>query len=456
LIEQVGEAGREVFMPDLQKVRAAGQQLLSFIDDRFCPIGTSEPVAWKSPTDGRAEVAAEFQVAPGVTPGSLLVVDDNEGNRDVLLRRLESQGYAVSTAENGRQALAMLGPGAFDLVLLDIMMPEMDGYEVLQTLKADEKLKHIPVIMISALSEMESVARCIEMGAEDYLPKPFNATLLKARISASLERKRGHDRETQMFAQLTQNFARLKELETLRDDLTHMIIHDLRTPLTSVISGMQTLELIGELNSGQQQVKNIAVGGGETLLALINDLLDVEKLDSGTMRLDIVLLSIGELIASACRQIASLAESKQLTFVVEIPDDLPAVEGDEIILGRILVNLLGNAIKFSPPGGPVTIEAHCGKGDNFVEIAIHDSGEGIPPEAFERIFEKFGQVESGDGASKAGTGLGLTFCRLAVESHGGQIWVEAVPSQGTTFRFTLPLRTQSGLPVEQQDAVLLI
>ena len=134
--------------------------------------------------------------------GFVLVVDDIEENRDVLSRRLKRQGYAVATTENGREALEKLRSGTFDLVLLDIMMPEMDGYEVLQRLKADEALRHIPVIMISALSELDSVVRCIGMGAEDYLPKPFNPTLLKARIGACLEKKRARDREQELSAAL--------------------------------------------------------------------------------------------------------------------------------------------------------------------------------------------------------------------------------------------------------------
>ena len=131
----------------------------------------------------------------GEAPFRLLVVDDNEMNRDVLTRRLQKQGHEVATAENGRAALEMLGSGAFDLVLLDVMMPELDGREALARMKADESLRHIPVIMISASEEIETVVRCIELGAEDYLPKPFNPTLLKARVDASLEKKRLRDRE---------------------------------------------------------------------------------------------------------------------------------------------------------------------------------------------------------------------------------------------------------------------
>jgi DNA-binding response OmpR family regulator len=155
--------------------------------------------------------------------GRLLVVDDIELNRDVLSRRLKRQGYAVATAENGREAMERLRAETFDLVLLDIMMPEMDGYEVLQRLKTDDVTRSIPVIMISALGEIDSVVRCIEMGADDYLPKPFNPTLLKARIGACLEKKRAHDHAAFLFAQLEENHRRMEELaSTLQTQNTAM------------------------------------------------------------------------------------------------------------------------------------------------------------------------------------------------------------------------------------------
>jgi CheY-like chemotaxis protein len=132
----------------------------------------------------------------------LLVVDDVEANRDILARRLSREGYGVATAVNGREAVDMLQAGSYDLVLCDIMMPEMDGYEVLERMKADDRLRHVPIIMISALTEVDSAARCIELGAEDYLPKPFNPTLLKARITACLERRRAHQREALLVEKL--------------------------------------------------------------------------------------------------------------------------------------------------------------------------------------------------------------------------------------------------------------
>jgi sigma-B regulation protein RsbU (phosphoserine phosphatase) len=214
LIEQAQEQGRDDFVSDLQNTHAAGKRLLSLINDNFHPIGlTNSPAEiaipheeQSTPKEPIAEASsadpATGELASGAEHGFVLIVDDVEANRDVLSGRLKRQGYVVATAENGQQALEKLRADTFDLVLLDIMMPEMDGYEVLQRLKADEALRPIPVIMISALSELDSVVRCIAMGAEDYLPKPFEPTLLKARIGACLERKRARDREQELVAVL--------------------------------------------------------------------------------------------------------------------------------------------------------------------------------------------------------------------------------------------------------------
>lgn len=230
LIEQRREQGPADCTTDLQKICGAGRQLLALINDNFHPTSTTEPDAIvgslakhpaRSATEPGAvaflENAAPGQATISAGQGVVLVVDDIEANRDVLTRRLERQGYQVAIAENGRQALERLRAATFDLVLLDIMMPEMDGYEVLQHLKADEVLRHIPVIMISALSELDSVVRCIEMGAEDYLPKPFNPILLKARIGACLEKKRLRDREIQLFAQLEIHNAEMARWRKMQD-----------------------------------------------------------------------------------------------------------------------------------------------------------------------------------------------------------------------------------------------
>jgi signal transduction histidine kinase len=292
--------------------------------------------------------------------------------------------------------------------------------------------------MISALDDMGSIVRCIEMGAEDYLAKPFDATLLRARIGASLEKKRLRDRERALFQQVQTNYRQLQQLERLRDDLTHMIVHDLRTPLTSFLSGLQTLGLIGDLNAVQEEILTGAVMGGQTLLGMINDLLDISKMESHSLVLEFDTLTASVLVQHAVRQVGSLAAEKNQTLHVEDLSYLPSFEGDEEKLLRTLVNLLSNAIKFTPIGGVITISAGLTEDGEALLFRVRDTGEGIPQEALERIFDKFGQVETRQAGRKMSTGLGLTFCKLAIEAHGGSIRVESTLGQGSTFSFSIP------------------
>jgi DNA-binding response OmpR family regulator len=213
LQEEAEERDLQDFVADLQKIQMAGKQLLSMINDLLDPVmvhaGSSPPAPktadpsalFRDEKPGSRPVVAD-RAAQALT-GCLLVVDDNESNRDMLSRRLKQEGYGVCTAESGRQALDVVKAQPIDLVLLDVMMPEMNGYEVLQHLKAHGAWRDIPVIMISALDEIESVVRCIERGAEDYLPKPFDPVLLRARIGACLEQKRLRDQEVLYLQDVT-------------------------------------------------------------------------------------------------------------------------------------------------------------------------------------------------------------------------------------------------------------
>jgi DNA-binding response OmpR family regulator len=232
LLEDAEDEGQEDFIPDLWKIHAAAKRFLVVVNDivNFSESEAGEMdagpetattssiirdlmITIRPPAEGDADSAPTDW-------GYLLVVDDNEMNRDTLSRHLERQGHTVAVADSGRQALEMVKTHAFDLVLLDIMMPEMNGYQVLQRLKSDEAWRDIPVIMISALDEIDSVVRCIEMGAEDYLPKPFDPVLLRARISASLEKKRLRDQEVEYLRNVARvtDAAAAVEAETFDPD----------------------------------------------------------------------------------------------------------------------------------------------------------------------------------------------------------------------------------------------
>lgn len=203
LLEEAGDRSLEEFSADLQKIHKAGKQLLEFIDDLFDRKAPAERNASRlQKRVARDDIVYEVDPDLGLLPatdrtarGRILIVDDNESNRDMLSRRLRHEGYDICASTSGHEALTLLSTEAIDLILLDVMMPEMNGYDLLKELKANPIWRDIPVIMISALDEIESVVRCIERGAEDYLPKPFDPVLLRARIGACLEKKRLRDQE---------------------------------------------------------------------------------------------------------------------------------------------------------------------------------------------------------------------------------------------------------------------
>ncbi len=231
-----------------------------------------------------------------------------------------------------------------------------------------------------------------------------------------------------------------KELETLRDDLNGMIVHDLRTPMTSLLTGLQTLAMIGRLDERQQEFLEIAVQGGQTLLDMVNDLLDISKMEAGSLKLRPEAVNPADLLALAMRHVAPLAGQNGLKIARNIAPALPTLTADGDLVRRALVNLLGNAVKFTPRGGIVTVAAFHDEAEKAVVFAVGDTGEGIPAHALQRIFDKFGQVETRKSGHKMSTGLGLTFCKLVAEAHGGRIWVESKLGKGSRFLFTIPLQ----------------
>jgi signal transduction histidine kinase len=375
-------------------------------------------------------------------PGAILLVEDTMTMRLLLTDQVEQMGHEVTTARHGKEALELLEKREFDLVLLDITMPEMDGFAVLKILKDDARWQHLPVLMISGLDEQEAVIRCIAMGADDFLHKPCDPILLRARVGACLEKKRFHDQREEMLHQLRCNNEELRKFEELRDSLTNMIVHDLRAPLTSIITGLEMIEFLPGISPGQRdELIAMAYQGGKTLMGMINDLLDISKMEAGEIQLQCGPVRVGELVEISVHQIKTLLLDRNLQFEQSIAEDLPILWCDASKISRVIVNLLGNAIKFTPKGGQINLTTQLI--DDSVQFSISDTGEGIPREAFERIFEKFGQVESRQSGRKMSTGLGLTFCKMTVEAHGGQIWLDSQIGQGSTFYFTVPVQITS-------------
>jgi len=353
--------------------------------------------------------ATKQQAAPDI-----LIVDDTPANLLLLVKMLVERGYRTRTVHSGKLALQAARTEAPGLILLDIIMPEMNGYEVCAQLKADAALKDIPVIFISALHETIDKVKAFRVGAVDYVTKPFQFEEVYARVQTHL---------------------RLRRLEQLRDDLTQMVVHDLRNPLTVICGFLEILEFheARKLSANTRALVMVARRSAEDLLNMIGSILDVSKLGAGEMKLQREPCDLVALVRAVLATTQPLPD--QRTVTLDAPEPPVNITADAALIRRVLQNLLGNALKHTPEGGAVRIAVT--RSGSEIRIAITDSGPGIAPEFHQRIFEKFGQVE--DRKHRQGTGLGLTFCKLAVEAHGGHIGVESEVGQGSTFWLALPL-----------------
>ncbi len=376
----------------------------------------------------------------------ILIVDDTPQNLKVLADFLRNQGYKARPVSSGKLALRAAETSPPDLVLLDINMPEMNGYEVCEAFKAHPKLKDIPIIFISALSETLDKVRAFNVGGIDYITKPFQFEEVQVRIRTHLALMQLNQNLSQQNQALQTSLKRQQELEEQRDNLLHMIVHDLRAPLSGIIGYLSLLERgAGTFSEKQQRHLNLAIQSSQTLIDMISELLDVYKLENGEMPLFRDSKDICQTILQATETLEGMFTDKVL--ISELPQAPALVFLDHDLIRRVMINLLSNALKFTPRGGEIKILAKMG--DDRLTVAVQDSGSGIPEELQAKIFEKFGQAELRQENRRYSTGLGLTFCRMVVEAHGGKIGVSSQMGQGSRFEFVLPLSasvTASDLP----------
>jgi signal transduction histidine kinase len=364
--------------------------------------------------------------ADSVPTANLLIVDDSPANLELLAGLLRQAGYRVRPVPSGELALQAARLEPPDLILLDIDMPGMNGYEVCERLQADERLKGTPVIFISALDDVLDKVKAFAVGGVDYVAKPFQFEEVEARVHTHLTLRR---QERQLQASLAQ----LQALERQRDSLVHMVVHDLRSPLTTL-----TL-LLGMLAPGPQPdpsdmatMLQAAEESTKRMSAMITQLLDISRLEAGQMPVKRVEHDLVQTLRTVLASVAVLAEKRPVPL--DAPEPSRATY-DEDLLSRVVSNLLTNAFKYTPAGREVRLSVTNQAGG--VRVAVTDSGPGIAPEYHQKIFDKFAQTELRH--KQVGTGLGLAFCKLAIEAHGGQIGVESKPGHGSTFWFTLPL-----------------
>jgi K+-sensing histidine kinase KdpD len=374
------------------------------------------------------------------------MIDDEPLNLKItamLLKGIQIDG--IMTATSGPEGLEKARSGKPDLILLDIMMPGMDGFEFLHQQHTDPICSDIPVIVISSIDDMDSIVRCIELGAVDYLVKPFNATLLKARIDATLDKKNSLDRERKLHVELSDSLAALKKSEEMRDFLVHTIVHDLNNYLAGLVGMVDVAKMTPDaFFSNLPLIENTI----KKMTGMIRLMLEVSKLESASFSATLELSDIVPLLRNEIIPIRAVATLSEITITENVADDNVYCMIDRNLFGRILQNVLGNALKYAPRKSVVSVTVDVDKKD--VVVAIADTGKGIPDTYKEKIFEKFFQVEERKNNLKFGVGMGLAFCNLAVKAMNGRIWIEDNVPSGTVMKFTVPVAAQN---TQQENSI---
>jgi len=355
----------------------------------------------------------------------IVAVDDSPDDLSLLVRVLSKRQIDVRPFGSGAQALEAIRSLQPDLVLLDISMGEMSGYEVCRRLKADPLCLDIPVIFVSSYSESEEKVQAFESGGVDYISKPIRAAEIVARIEAHVTLRRHQ-------LKLIASHRKLAELEQLRDGLTHMVVHDMRSLLQPLILGLDMIAT--DSKRGRPSPHDLVSSCRFSVVNLVDmttQMLEMNRLESGDFQLKKDRIRLRDLASEAVGLLGASAGKRTLVLRAHLT---PPVEVEGALIRRVLLNLISNAIKFTGASARIEVSLEMVGANHRIEVT--DNGPGIPAEAQPRIFDKF--FRSPNSNSRSGYGFGLAFAKLAVEAHGGEIGVVSQPGQGSKFWLTLP------------------
>jgi two-component system, sensor histidine kinase and response regulator len=362
----------------------------------------------------------------------ILVVDDNAQNRELARATLEDEGYEVVLASDGVEALEVFEREHPDCVLLDVRMPGLDGFAVCTRLRALPEGSDVPIVFLTALRDVDTFDQALRAGGDDFLTKPVRPTELLVRVQTALKlRKMSADlRETYELVRRQRDD--VVRLQLQKERLSSFVVHDLKNPVGAMDLHAQVLLADRTLPQKARDAAEHIRSDARSLMRLILNLLDISKSEEGKLAPRLTELDLATLAREALESVALKAQLSGVTIAAQLPET--KLRADVDLLRRVFENLFDNAIRHTPKGG--TVELTSRRDGDRLYMTLSDSGPGIPAELRERIFDPFIQAEAGQRAV-GGRGLGLTFCRLAVEAHGGRIWVED-GSPGSRFCIEMP------------------
>ncbi|HEY1696010.1 MAG TPA: hybrid sensor histidine kinase/response regulator [Polyangiaceae bacterium] len=361
----------------------------------------------------------------------LLLVDDEPRNLGVLEGLLAPLGHKIVLAGDGRSALAEFDARPPDLVLLDLVMPGFDGIDVLTHIRAHAGGDHVPVILVTAHSERDHRLRGLEAGADEFLEKPVDGSILLTRVRTLLQLKESRDGLRRANTELGTRNAALERLQREQRELMAFIVHDLKTPLSIVWSSVEFAQTSRNGDAVKDALED-AAEGTRRLRSMIDDLLMVSRLEESAFPLHTERVPLSELLGTVARDYLRRAQERKVDL--HAAETKLAIKTDRTLLQRVIENILDNSLRYTPAHGQVDIAARAGR---EVEIVVSNTGPSIPEGDRLRIFEKFARLEQ-TGVARGNAGLGLYFCKRAVEAMGGQIDVVQTPEWPTSFVVRLP------------------
>lgn len=384
-----------------------------------------------------------MSAAPGEAAATILVVDDNLQNREVAEGHLVGAGYNVIQAEGGAEGLSILTSRRPDLVLLDVLMPGMDGYETCRRIRALPQGNDTPVLFLTALGDLETHRAAMESGADDFLTKPLNRTELLIRVRSLLRIKKLSDELRANYEIIRSQRDALLEAHRQKDELTALIVHDLKNPLSSILSNTQFVLGRGVPPGDMRESLDDVLRASESMVRLVMNLLDVSRSEDGALVPHVSEFDVPALLGEVCSEMERRIQDKEQRLSLTLNPGVGSLRGDRDLLRRTLENLIDNAYKYGPRAATIWLEVSTATMDDgaepAVEIRVRDEGDGIPAAYRQIVFEKYGRAATGAREARTSHGLGLVFCRRAVGVHGGAIWIEGEDGRGACFCLRLPV-----------------